>query len=252
MIPFYNCERWLAECLNSVLIQTFPAWNAIVIDDASTDHSPDIIKMMVGSDPRFTVVRNTERRTALANIMDACRAGTGDYVAILDGDDAFLDTDTLDMIFAVYNDAPDVVATSGQYVRWPDGGIGHCSASQPPGVSWFEGWQYGHTLTARRDICVEMMDAYPTAYLDIDTGKPYLTCYDLAWYFPTVAWAEWNNKRIAHLPTPNYLYRRWEGNDDSSAKGLAEQTLAARKISLYWMNEMFKHDFAEGNKVIET
>lgn len=246
LIPLRNCEPWVGECLDSLLAQQFPSWNAIVCDDASDDGSWAVIDAKVGRDPRFRFVRNRERRTALPNLMDMVRMATGDHILILDGDDALLRHDALDIIFAVYNDSPDVIATSGQYIRWPDGGLGHCRPSQPPGVSWFEGWQYGHTLTFRRDVCVEQMDRYPQAYIDIDTGKPFASTYDLALFYPIVAWAEWHGKRVAHINIPTYLYRRWRGNDDADTQGRHLQLLCDRKIKLIWMNLCYRHDFEEG------
>lgn len=246
LITLYNCAEWIGPCLDSVLTQTFPSWNAIVIDDASTDTSWDAVQAKVGTDPRFRCVQNTERLTALPNLMRTTREATGDHIVILDGDDAFLRPDTLDIIFAVYNDAPNVIATSGQYQRWPDGGIGHCNDNFKD--DWFARWPFGHTLTYQRDVCITMMDEHPGAYLDLATGRPYLTTYDLALFYPIVAWADWNARAVAHIAIPNYLYRRWDGNDDATGQGLAEQTLAARKIQLYWLNAMFRHDFIEQSK----
>ena len=240
LVSLRNCSQWIGECLDSLLMQTFPSWNAIVCDDASDDGSLAIIEAKVGADPRFTIIRNAARLTALPNLMHMTREATGDHCAILDGDDAFLRPDALDIIFAVYNDSAAICATSGQYVCWPNGRLGHCSGTFPG--NWFDQWPYGHTLTYRRSVCLEMMDRYPQAYLDIATGRPYTTTYDLALYYPVAAWAEWNDERIAHINIPNYLYRRWEQNDDATQAGLAHQTLTAKKIQLYWCNEMFRHD----------
>lgn len=246
VIPLRNVEKWVGACLDSLLSQTFPSWNCWICDDASTDSTWEIIDAKVGRDPRFHFIRNKERFTALPNLMRMCREATGDHIIILDGDDAFLRPDALDIIFAVYNDAPSVIATSGQYVRWPDGGVGHCRGEWLG--MWFGQWPFGHPLTFCRDICVEMMDLLPCAYLDYETNKPYTTTYDLALYFPVVAWADWNEKRVAHISIPTYLYRRWESNDDSTRQGLADQSLCARKIQLFWYNEMAKHDLNLGAK----
>ena len=48
LVTLFNCSRWIGECLDSMLAQKFPSWNAIVIDDASTDGSWNIIQSKVG------------------------------------------------------------------------------------------------------------------------------------------------------------------------------------------------------------
>ena len=44
VIPMYNAEKYIGECLDSVLAQTFTDYEVIVVDDCSTDNSPAIVK----------------------------------------------------------------------------------------------------------------------------------------------------------------------------------------------------------------
>ena len=44
IIPMYNSEKYIAECLNSILVQTFQNFEVIVVDDCSTDNSVEIAK----------------------------------------------------------------------------------------------------------------------------------------------------------------------------------------------------------------
>ena len=44
IIPCYNLEKYISECLNSVISQTYPDWEAIIVDDGSTDSSLSIIR----------------------------------------------------------------------------------------------------------------------------------------------------------------------------------------------------------------
>lgn len=53
IIPVYNVERYLKDCLNSVLNQTFVDWEAICVDDGSTDRSAAILEEYANQDNRI-------------------------------------------------------------------------------------------------------------------------------------------------------------------------------------------------------
>ncbi len=196
-----NVGSFVEPCLRSVLAQTFPSWECLVLDDASTDNTYEEIKRVVAADLRFRLFRTTERQTALPNLMRLIREAKGDYVFILDLDDWLKHEHVLDIVFRVYEDASTVIATSGSYERFPDGGRGHCQPV-PAGADWFSGWYFGHPLTWERRLSLESFAEEPEAYLDINTGKPYDITYDLALFFPVAARAEWEGKSIAHIRDP--------------------------------------------------
>ncbi|MBN1912735.1 MAG: glycosyltransferase family 2 protein [Pirellulales bacterium] len=86
VIPAYNASRHIHETLDSVLAQTFTDYEIIVIDDGSTDHTPEILKQYGAN---ITVVRQTNRGRAAA-----CNAGVriarGEWIALVDADDVWL------------------------------------------------------------------------------------------------------------------------------------------------------------------
>ncbi len=51
IIPMYNAEKYIGECLDTILAQTFDDYEVIIVDDASTDNSRDIVKSYL---PKFT------------------------------------------------------------------------------------------------------------------------------------------------------------------------------------------------------
>lgn len=87
IIPVYNVEAYLRECLDSVLSQTSPHWQCIIVDDCSTDSSPDIIRQYADKDPRFSIITHTENRGLPAARNTAISAATDRYIAFIDGDD---------------------------------------------------------------------------------------------------------------------------------------------------------------------
>jgi glycosyltransferase involved in cell wall biosynthesis len=89
LMPTYNQDRYLAEAIKSVLAQTYPHWELIIVDDGSEDSTPDIVTRH--RDPRIYYVRR--QHSGLAGLAAAYNAGLararGDLIAILEGDDCW-------------------------------------------------------------------------------------------------------------------------------------------------------------------
>lgn len=86
IVPVYNVERYLPECLNSVRRQSYVNWEAILVDDGSTDASGRICDAYAEKDPRFRVIHQTNAGAANAK-NTGLELVTGAYVAFLDSDD---------------------------------------------------------------------------------------------------------------------------------------------------------------------
>lgn len=56
IIPIYNVESYLTQCLDSILNQTYPHFEAILVNDGSTDSSAKIAQKYVSKDSRFTLI----------------------------------------------------------------------------------------------------------------------------------------------------------------------------------------------------
>jgi glycosyltransferase involved in cell wall biosynthesis len=87
-IPNYNKGELVHHALSSLLRQTTPAWRAVVVDDASTDGSWEIIQKYAARDPRITAVRNETNRGGNYSRNLAARLGRdAKYLIFLDSDD---------------------------------------------------------------------------------------------------------------------------------------------------------------------
>ena len=104
LLTVYNSEKYLDECFNSILCQTFNDFEVVVVDDASTDSSGKICDKYARKDSRVKVIHkanegvNVARKTAFEN-------STGDYILTVDCDD-IIDHDlieTVDGIFEKYS-----------------------------------------------------------------------------------------------------------------------------------------------------
>lgn len=88
VIPVYNAERYLAECLDSVLNQTLSEIEIICVDDGSTDGSSDILRQYADADRRIRCIRQENQGAGAARNLGMTRAN-GAYLAFLDADDLY-------------------------------------------------------------------------------------------------------------------------------------------------------------------
>ena len=115
IIPCYNCEKHFARCLDSVLAQTCQDWEAIVVDDGSTDASAVILSRYAAMDSRFRVVRQANGGQSAARNR-ALGMATGEYISFLDADD-FYDAGFLaDLLAEARRTGADVVMTNTRFV----------------------------------------------------------------------------------------------------------------------------------------
>ncbi len=91
IVPNYNNERYLKQCLDSILVQTYPVKELIVYDDCSTDHSRDILEQYVTEHPQVKVIYGKQNVGVSVARDTAIRATTSDYVTMLDADDFYYD-----------------------------------------------------------------------------------------------------------------------------------------------------------------
>lgn len=86
IVPCYNQEAYLAECLDSVLAQTYRDWECIIMNDGSSDDSEEIAKSYVAKDNRFRYIHQDNQGVVAAR-NNAIAASNGVFVLPLDGDD---------------------------------------------------------------------------------------------------------------------------------------------------------------------
>ena len=86
IVPIYNVEKFLCECIDSVIAQTYEKWELILVDDESTDGSLRICQQYEKDDDRITCVRAAHLGACYARNM-GLDAATGEFVFFLDADD---------------------------------------------------------------------------------------------------------------------------------------------------------------------
>ena len=88
IVPVYQAEALLPQCVESVLAQTFSDWELLLIDDGSRDGSPTLCDGYAARDPRIRVFHKPNGGVSTARNLGLEQA-TGPYIAFLDADDTF-------------------------------------------------------------------------------------------------------------------------------------------------------------------
>ena len=118
IIPVYNVEKYLGDCLDSVLAQSFQDWEAICVDDGSSDGSPAILAEYEAKDTRIKVIRQINSGTATAR-NTGLRVAEGDYIFFLDSDD-WLETSALQTLSDRLNGEDILCFTGRRYFESTD------------------------------------------------------------------------------------------------------------------------------------
>lgn len=87
IVPVYNIENYIEECLESIMNQTYSNIQIIVVDDGSTDHSGEICDACAEKDKRIQVI-HTENYGLVHARKEGLRYAMGEYVGFVDGDDS--------------------------------------------------------------------------------------------------------------------------------------------------------------------
>ncbi len=85
VMPVYNAERYIDKAIKSVLAQTYQDFEFIIIDDASTDNTSEILKRF--DDPRIRTIKNPNNLGLTKSLNKAIREAKGTYIARMDADD---------------------------------------------------------------------------------------------------------------------------------------------------------------------
>ncbi len=86
IVPVYKVERYLRQCLDSILGQTFGDWECILVDDGSPDGCPQLCDEYAARDPRFRVIHRTNGGLSAAR-NSGLREARGRYIGFVDSDD---------------------------------------------------------------------------------------------------------------------------------------------------------------------
>lgn len=115
IIPVYNVEKYLSACIESILCQSFNDYEIILVDDGSTDHSPEICDSYIQKDDRIKVIHKTNGGQSDARNV-GLHLSIGEYVFFVDSDDLLYSNMALENISNQIVEDPDVVFH--KHIKW--------------------------------------------------------------------------------------------------------------------------------------
>lgn len=118
IIPVYKVEPYLRQCLDSVLAQTYPHWEAICINDGSPDNCGAILDEYAAKDSRFIVIHQENQGVSVARNR-GLEIMQGKYVTFIDPDD-WIEHDTLEHIYNTTKNGKSELIQFGRINHYPD------------------------------------------------------------------------------------------------------------------------------------
>ena len=110
IVPIYNVEKYLRQCLDSIRDQSYQNFECLLINDGSPDNSADICKEYVSKDPRFRYIEKENGGVSSARNL-GLEHSKGEYITFIDSDD-WVDSDYLEVLYKSLTDEKADVAVS--------------------------------------------------------------------------------------------------------------------------------------------
>lgn len=114
LVPVYNHAAFLPTTIESVLKQTYGGWELLIVDDCSTDDSGKVIEEYAAREGRIRAFRNTQNRGLVENWRFLIEKSRGEYLAFLEGDDAFTEENLSEKLL-LFSQHPEVSLVYSNY-----------------------------------------------------------------------------------------------------------------------------------------
>jgi len=180
-VPTYNAEKYLRECLDSVLNQTFQDWECVISDNASTDKSVEIAREYENKDSRFRVLTH-EKNTGAANNWNRAKDNNKSFATKILCADDYLMIDALKEQLNILKRNKTAIVFSERYIIFPNGKKLHPRLPiYASNISFNDAFKYyinlgrnifGEPVTAlfRTDLFVKSEGFYPKFEYSLDTS----------------------------------------------------------------------------------
>jgi len=236
IIPCYKGEKYLPQAIESAINQTHPKLDIVVVNDASPDHCPDIIKSYQRIDPRISFIQHSSNRGVAFAWNTAMSASRGAYIIRLAQDDILLPNAVASMLdtFARRPEA-DVVYAGQRYLR--DG----IASGDPVPIAvesrlFREENKIGLCVMIRRNVFMAGL-RYDSEFRAAEDLDFFIRAFDAGFHF------------ARHQGEPLLLFRQHEGAVSSTSYALQQietaRILIRREKSWFRRSRIYSYTYKE-------
>ena len=107
LVPFYNVQDYIAQCIDSLLAQTYENFEILCVDDCGNDASLKIVESYAQQDSRIKIIKHEHNKGLGTARNTALKVAKGKYIACVDSDD-FVEEEMLEKSFEIFDANPDL------------------------------------------------------------------------------------------------------------------------------------------------
>lgn len=220
LIANYNNGSFFKDCYQSLIAQTYKGWEAVILDDCSTDNSLELISDLVKEDSRFKIFRNEENKGIGFTKRKLIQLSENDICGFLDPDDA-LEIDALEVILKAHYENPETGLVYSNFV-YCDEHLAKMQSHKAKQITTLDESYYNfngeisHFVSFKKHI-----------YLKTSGIDPFLKiAEDKDWYMKMCEVAP-----VLHIDIDLYLYRIHHG-------GISTNTNTEKAVFWHWVAMM--------------
>ena len=125
IVPVYNVEQYIGECLDSILKQTYDNLEVILVEDCSTDNTLSLCQRYAKTDARIKLLRNEKNAGVSFSRNRALEVATGDYIGMIDSDD-WIEADYIERMVTALEETGADTCACGYVKEFEDRGKTEC------------------------------------------------------------------------------------------------------------------------------
>lgn len=204
IIPVYNAEEFLADCIESVLNQTLNEIEIIIVNDGSTDNSISIIRRYQAKDSRIVVIDKENEGAGLSRNR-GIKEASGEYIAFMDADDYYPNNYVLEKLYLISQKENCLIVGGKRIRKMEDGSLSYDPDTleifgqriSPKGLTLYKDYQYDYGYTQfiyNRQMLMDNNLLFP----------PFRRYQDPPFFVNAMITAE----RFYYVDFPTYCFRR--------------------------------------------
>jgi glycosyltransferase involved in cell wall biosynthesis len=242
ILPVYNVEKYLRECLDSVLSQEFEDYEVICVEDCSTDHSMDILKEYECRYPQLRVIQHEQNRGQSAARNTGMKEAIGKYIQFIDPDDMIKPNTFATLYSCAEEHGLDVVYFDLEFLNDEE----HYLIRRKKNLKCIDGVKTGRELFCLHQQAKTIMSSACTMFIRRDYLQEHkLTFYEGIFFEDNLFTflVAMTAKRVIQLKKELYIYRQRSDSTIWSKKHKHASSLFV--CILHTCNYWFSNDFSE-------